>query len=184
MKKFLHLGAGPIHLRSSTVEWINVDIEPSHNCDITMDYLKMVDVFGENSVSAVYSCHSIEHLPYPNGVVKFFEEVRKVLEPGGVLRVVVPDLMKVARDYVSGSDMKHIYDGPYFAYKDCPAERFTFFMRGWQHSLVFDEHLLRELGFDAGFSQFSVMPFGKSNIPELCNVDRFETESICVQYVK
>lgn len=179
--KIAHFGCGPCIIRSPHAEWVNIDISPEHGPDVVMDYLEMVEKFGENHFSHGFSCHSIEHLSWPEGVVRFFQEARKVIEPGGVLRIVVPDLGLVARKYVNGESLQDIYDGPYFTYKDLPATRFLWWARGWEHTVLFDEQLLRELASDTGWTGFQVMPFGKSSVPELCGKDRFETESSCCE---
>jgi predicted SAM-dependent methyltransferase len=179
--RIAHLGCGPIHIRSDKAEWVNVDISEHHNPDVVLDYLKMVDHFGEQSFDAVWSCHSIEHLPWPEGVQTFFQQAKKLLKPGGVMRICVPDLKKVATKYANGEDLKDIYDGPYWTYQDQPATRFMFFCRGWEHTVLFDEQLLRSLAEEVGFTNFKVMPFSVSQIPELSNRDRFATESISVE---
>jgi predicted SAM-dependent methyltransferase len=52
------------------------------------------------SVDVVYSSHMIEHLDrWEAG--RFLAECRRVLKPGGVLRILVPDLRVTVRDYVA-----------------------------------------------------------------------------------
>ncbi len=52
-----------------------------------------------NSVDAVYHSHTLEHID--RDVVPVFQaEVLRVLRPGGVQRIVVPDLELVARAYL------------------------------------------------------------------------------------
>lgn len=53
----------------------------------------------DQSVDAVYHSHVLEHIDR-DGVASFFAEVRRVLRPGGVHRVVVPDLERYARAYL------------------------------------------------------------------------------------
>lgn len=178
MRKAIHFGAGPIQLRSQTVDWVNVDISDQYPQDKVMDYLKISQEFPEHEFSFGFSCHSLEHLSMSRGIRSFFEESRKVIQPGGILRIVVPDLMKVARKYVAGEDLKDIYDGPYFDDVECPAERFKYFCRSFEHTVLFDERLLRFFAEEAGWKNFQIMPFGKSQVPEMCNIDRFESESL------
>ena len=52
------------------------------------------------SVDAVYHSHVLEHLDR-GAVPAFLSEVRRVLRPGGVHRVVVPDLEAYAREYLA-----------------------------------------------------------------------------------
>ena len=51
------------------------------------------------SVDAVYHSHVLEHIDR-DAVLPFFTEVRRVLRPGGVHRIVVPDLERLAREYL------------------------------------------------------------------------------------
>lgn len=188
MKRMLHLGCGPIHFPNvnGSVEWINIDKEPSSACDICEDYLTIDTLYREGTIDAIYSCHSIEHLEYPAGVVRFFEACFKVLQPGGTLRIVVPDLRKICRAYLKGSDMTFIHGPDFPAYyhkSESPAERVHFFIIGerWEHQICFDSDLLDLLATDAGFVNFRVHQFSDSRIPELAGIDRFESESVCVE---
>lgn len=176
----LHIGAGPINLPG----FINIDHQDSHNPDMVMDCTELDNHFEKDSVDSIYSCHMLEHLSFPGGCVQFLQKSYHVLKPGGTLRLVVPDAMKVAKKYVAGEDLKDIYDGNFWTYKDLPVTRLLWFFRGWDHTFVPDEELLRELCKDGGFSDIKVMPFSKSDIPELCNIDRFASESIVIQCQK
>lgn len=183
MKRFLNLGSGSAHIRQDGVDWINVDHVATHNPDICINYLDICEFFPNIlPVDGIISIHSVEHLPWPHEVMRFFAFTFNVLKPGGTLRLVVPDLMKVAKLYVAGDDLKGIYgsdfkvDGP-----DCAATRFMAFARGWQHTVLFDERLLRMLMEQAGFVNIRVMPFGESDVEELRGLDRFESESISVE---
>lgn len=55
----------------------------------------------DSSVDAVYSSHTLEHLTKDEGRC-FLRESHRVLRPGGVLRIVVPDLKALVGDYVEG----------------------------------------------------------------------------------
>lgn len=50
--------------------------------------------FADNSVQYVYSEHMLEHLLPSGGGLMFLREAWRVLAPGGVLRLVTPDLDK------------------------------------------------------------------------------------------
>lgn len=182
MRYGLHAGCGPVRYEShDDVEWCNMDIQEQHNPDICGSVMELEKHFDLNSYDFIISTHMLEHLPWPAGVQTFFASARKVLKPGGILRIVVPDLKKVATKYVNGEDLKDIYDGPYWTYQDQPATRFMEFCRGWYHTVLFDEQLLRTLAEEAGFTNFKVMPFSVSQIPELSGRDRFESESIQIE---
>ena len=56
--------------------------------------------FGSNTIDVVYHSHLLEHLD--EDIAKLFLlEIKRVLKPNGILRIVVPDLEKACRDYVS-----------------------------------------------------------------------------------
>ena len=52
-----------------------------------------------NSVDAVYHSHVFEHIDR-DAIPGFLAEVLRVLRPGGVQRIVVPDLETLVRDYL------------------------------------------------------------------------------------
>jgi predicted SAM-dependent methyltransferase len=57
--------------------------------------------FGDGCVDWVYSEHLIEHVT-PLVAIRWLTEVRRILTPGGLLRITTPDLSKYAQSYVSG----------------------------------------------------------------------------------
>jgi predicted SAM-dependent methyltransferase/glycosyltransferase involved in cell wall biosynthesis len=80
-------------------DWINLDIAPRHPSIIQHD-LKQPLPFANNTFHVVYNSHVLEHLPRRDG--KFFiRECFRVLQPNGILRVVVPDLETIAKLYLT-----------------------------------------------------------------------------------
>lgn len=182
----LHIGCGPIHLPSTPeVKWINIDYEERHRADCTMDCCTALRFEWDRPISFVWSCHMLEHLEYPVKVGQFLWHCYDSLAPGGILRLAVPDLERVARGYVKGHDLKAIYSPLFkgFYAFDCPAERFLYFMREWQHSMVYDFDLLGLHLQAAGFTNFKPMKFNESAIPGF-HYDRFESESLYVEALK
>ena len=57
--------------------------------------------FQDNSMSAVYASHLLEHL-YQDEANRLLRECFRVLEPCGVLRLVVPDLQAIVLEYQGG----------------------------------------------------------------------------------
>jgi SAM-dependent methyltransferase len=55
---------------------------------------------GDNSAAVVYASHLIEHL-YRDEAVAFLREVRRVLKPGGVCRIVAPDAQAIVSWYLA-----------------------------------------------------------------------------------
>ena len=56
--------------------------------------------FADDSVGVVYHAHLLEHLDRDIAVV-FLKENRRVLKPGGILRIVVPDGEYLCKAYLS-----------------------------------------------------------------------------------
>lgn len=55
--------------------------------------------YPDESFDVVYHSHVLEHFPRKDGEA-FLIECRRVLKPGGILRVAVPDLEQIAREYL------------------------------------------------------------------------------------
>jgi SAM-dependent methyltransferase len=53
-----------------------------------------------DSVDAVYHSHFLEHLDPPHAR-SFLQEVWRVLKPGGIQRIVVPDMERLCADYLT-----------------------------------------------------------------------------------
>ena len=56
--------------------------------------------YAADSVDAVYHSHFLEHLDRPHAR-SFLLEVLRVLKPGGIQRIVVPDLERLCADYLT-----------------------------------------------------------------------------------
>src|SRR5712691_6105006 len=55
--------------------------------------------FEDNTVSVIYGAHVLEHL-YQADARRLLDECRRVLRPGGVIRMVVPDLHSMVASYL------------------------------------------------------------------------------------
>jgi predicted SAM-dependent methyltransferase len=94
MKQMLNLGCGTrIH-----PNWINVDLVPSTSNVIAYD-LRLPLPFPDDYFDVVYHSHVLEHFNRVEGQ-RFLTECYRVCRPGGVLRVVVPDLETIVRLYL------------------------------------------------------------------------------------
>jgi hypothetical protein len=67
--------------------------------------------FASTSFDVVYHSHVLEHLTRPEAQ-SLMRECWRVLRPGGLIRVVVPDLEKIATDYlVALREVERVEDG-------------------------------------------------------------------------
>jgi SAM-dependent methyltransferase len=146
----------------------------------------------DSSVDVVYHSHMLEHLERDVAGL-FMREVLRVLKPGGVLRVVVPDFERCCREYLDhvlaceGGDEGVIQQHDVFVEtvllqsvrreafgtsQQKPLRRFieNFFLgdarqRGETHQWMYDRYNLSCLLTNTGFSQTFIQSYNKSNIP-------------------
>jgi predicted SAM-dependent methyltransferase len=92
--KYLNLGCGSRY----HPEWINIDITPSGESVIAHD-LSLGIPLPDGSCDAVYHSHLLEHLRQP-AAVQFLRECYRVMKPGGIVRIAIPDLEQICRVYL------------------------------------------------------------------------------------
>ena len=83
-------------------EWANVDLVPRDPSVRQVDILRGLP-FEDVSVDACYSSHVLEHLRNYDAK-RFVAEQFRVLKKGGIIRVAVPDLEKICRNYLTELD--------------------------------------------------------------------------------
>ena len=83
-------------------EWINIDFHSSGGGVIAHDLTRGIP-FPDASFEVVYHSHVLEHFSKTKAP-HFIGECVRVLKPGGVLRVVVPDLGQIVRLYVDARE--------------------------------------------------------------------------------
>src|SRR5205823_13393950 len=81
-------------------QWTNLDLTPSGQNVGAQDCRQPLAVEDE-SFDGVYHSHLIEHLRRDD-VIRFLRACCRVLRPGGILRVAIPDLDGLARAYLEG----------------------------------------------------------------------------------
>ncbi len=149
----LHLGCGGVYKEG----WINIDFYAIPPCrpDVTLD-LRQPLPFADGSCVEVYSEHFFEHVPYPEGAVANLSESFRVLAPGGIISIGVPDPVPVMRAYL---DDTHV---PYFDYA---RDHFSvrrhlhtkmeavnwLFRQGGEHQFIYDYPSLEKILQQAGF---------------------------------
>ena len=86
--------------------WTGVDL--NDECDIHHDLLKPLP-FPDDCVAEIYSSHVLEHFHYLD-VVELLAECNRILKPGGVFKVAVPD----SRIYLKAYFSPESFDADYY----------------------------------------------------------------------
>ena len=129
--------------------WINVDLHPA--ADVKTDARRKLP-FHSSSAAIIYSEHFFEHLEYPEEAMRFLSESYRVLEPGGLFSVGVPDTELCLRAYVQGNFSWPSLGLACVEWCDTPMHSLNFlFHQGGEHKHLYDASTLINVLNKAGF---------------------------------
>jgi predicted SAM-dependent methyltransferase len=142
----LHLGCGENVLEG----WVNVDIGIDDPRVTSGDVRNLDPIADDGTVSQIYACHVLEHVPRADEIPVLAHWCRK-LRPGGACLIAVPDFNFLVAEYVralgSGEAWwtKTIIDPLMGGFADGSHDE-----HNHHHSpfdFIFLEHLMTEAGF-------------------------------------
>ena len=179
-KKYLHLGCGD-HIENN--DFLHCDF---YNFQFFNFFKKKkilhLDLryklpFKSDKFEAVFSEHTVEHL-YPSEVKNLFKEIYRVMKPGGIFRVIVPDL-KRSIDYYNH---KNIYLGQKFR-SGC--EAIWNISSNFEHKSLWDaEWLILNLK-ESNFQNVKELGYKNSQLTDLIlDKEGREVESIYIEAKK
>ena len=154
--------------------WINIDINPP--ADLTIDVRNGLS-FQNNSCELIYSEHFLEHLSYPYESIPFLKECYRVLSPGCVIHVGVPDSRYVVesciKDQINAEFLRKAKDHDW-GYPDYCQTGFEFinyhFRLEGEHQFAFDFITLKSHLEQVGFMDVNKREFN----PDLDTMKRAE----------
>ena len=199
----VNLGCGPM----APEGWVNIDGSPNVLLDrfrIVKRGLRMCGVlsdahmtawpeeivyfdvrkplpFDDRSVESIYSSHLLEHL-YLFDAQAVLGESRRVLAPGGVLRLALPDAERLAADLVNGVTDGTDDPGLYFnrrlwahpLVRPSRRQKIASVFGGSTHRWQPTRSLVTSLLKGAGFTQVRECQYLQGNLPDLANVEHRE----------
>jgi hypothetical protein len=130
----------------------------------------------------------IEHLDRGEAGA-FLCEVRRILRPGGIVRLAAPDLGQLVRGYLASGDADAFIAGTHMG-QDRPAGILLRVRRALagprNHLWMYDGDSLSRLLRTAGFADVAVMPPGETRISQSGHLDLTERadESVYVEAVQ
>jgi len=177
---FLNLGSGPRGLNDS--HWVNVDGYMDTNVHYCMDFTRQFP-FSNNCFDGIFCEHVFEHFTQEEGLT-FLKECFRILKPGGVIRIIVPDGEKIIRTYIDEPETL-------LSHRDtessCAMEAVnSYFRQRYEHHCLYDFELIKYQMELAGGGQVSRESYrqGKGFEEMLIDDKKYEWESLYVEAVK
>ena len=162
--------------------WLNSDLVSLPGVDFCCDIRHGLSL-SDNSIAYVFSNHALQELPYFD-VVPALRELRRVLEPGGVLRLALPDLDRAIDAYRRGdSDYFYVPDSDALTIAGKLAVQMTWY---GSSRMLFTREWASELLERAGFHDIARCTFRTtlSRYPEIVELDNRERETLFVEATK
>ena len=174
----VNVGCGP-HGRPG---WVNIDARPHPGVTCIFDARKRLP-FEDGAVRILFAEHFLEHLDFGEEAPLFLAECFRCLEPGGVVRLVVPDAGRYVRacarlDWRALARMRPLRPGRRDAWFGCtvhtPMELLNLvFRQGGEHRFAYDEPTLARVLRLHGFRRVAAARPGRSRAAGLA-LDRPE----------
>jgi predicted SAM-dependent methyltransferase len=135
----LHIGCGKKYLPG----YKHLDVIDYEHVDFVCD-ARHLNMIKDKTVSEIYACHILEHVERSE-VLGVLQEWHRVLKPGGVIRIAVPDFEAVVKEYNDKKDLMCfqglLYGGQSYDYNF--------------HHVAFDIAVLKQFLDEAGYFEAS-----------------------------
>ena len=166
--------------------WINVDNNSDDNIkklDLNWDLTNPLP-YKKNSMDFIFNEHFLEHLTVEEGQ-NAIKDFMRVLKPGGVLRIAMPDLEVVVNDYSNIPLEKNpVIKRFNIDFVRTRAEWLNMSFRWWGHKWLYDwEELERRLQ-EAGCKKIKRQKLKQSSHPELRNLEIRDESNLIAEVTK
>jgi predicted SAM-dependent methyltransferase len=166
-KRGLNLGCGGVTFK----EWLNIDAEYPHHVDILWNLREAIPFIPDDTFDAIYSEHFMEHIDRRTAL-ELARDCLRALRSGGHIRIAMPDLDKVLRDYHDDNKHPEVHDefaefyGILFRTR---GELLDIAMRAWGHTYLYNYEDADLLLKAAGFANVRRVQLNQSDVPLLNN---------------
>jgi predicted SAM-dependent methyltransferase len=171
-KRYLNVGPGP----NVDVRFVNVDWHWRPVIDVCLDIANGIG-FPDRRFDGIFTEHCLEHVSFQQ-CVRVIEDFFRVLVPGGILRIIVPDgelYLDLYHSWKRGDRTSFPYVDPQGRrdYEEDSRYGFTPMMavnrifRGYEHRFAWDFETLQRVLSHAGFNEIRRVVFREGNDPML-----------------
>lgn len=166
--------------------WVNIDNNSDNNIeklDLNWD-LRNPLPYDDSSVDFIFNEHFVEHLTVEESQIAIRDFMR-VLKPGGVLRIAMPNLEESVDNYINlPIDKDPTIKRFKLDFIKTRAERINMAFREWGHMWLYDwEELERRLQ-EAGCKNIARQKHGKSDYAALSNLEIRDESTLIAEVTK
>jgi SAM-dependent methyltransferase len=175
----LHWGCGTVIAEG----WINTDVQKMPGVDLVTDARAGLP-FPDGSIHCIASQHVLVELTIRE-LVPALQELRRVLRPGGVLRMGLPDLERALEAYAR-RDTSYFHLIPDKAARVLSGKLMCLLLWHGHSRTPLTYEWMEELMLRAGFREVVRCEYGvtRSSFPELATLDGRPRESFFVEATK
>ncbi len=154
-KTLLNVGCGPFPKK----DFINLDYFWHPGIDVCWDIARKPYPLKDQSLEGIFTEHCLEHIPFDKCVANISEFYR-LLKPGGVCRIVVPD-GELYSDLYQKKKLDNSVILPYGENEPTGMISINRIFRIHGHLFIYDFYTLQMLMKNAGFKTITKESFGK-----------------------
>jgi predicted SAM-dependent methyltransferase len=162
-------------------DWLNTDLYPMALGAAVLDATRRFP-FPDASFNYIFSEHQLEHIPC-EGALCMLRECRRILRPGGKIRIAVPSLDRLIQLFVPHrSETQESYISTVtpihypHAYQPNPCFAINSAFMNWGHKFLYDQETLCKVLQMTGFSNMKLFSPGQSDDANLIGIETRTSE--------
>ena len=183
-KNYINIGCG----NNLSDYMINIDYSWVPGLDLCWDITCGIPL-PDNNFQGIFTEHCLEHISFV-GVCKLLQEFKRLLKPGGLLRIVVPDAelyLDIYQSLKSGSVRNFPYGMPQHpgSVQGTPMMAINAVFRDHGHLYAYDFETMANMLTYAGYEQITRQDFNYGSDPKLLIDSKYRAcESLYIEAQK